>query len=476
MGGRLKRIDYTTKDYNSILQELITQLKSAYPEHGTDFEHEDSAGRMLLEAWVYVADLMLYYLDRQANESYLPTAKERQNIINLCKLIGYKVASATPAQAKVKFTLANGAHELPVYISKGTRLSTEEKIFFELANDVVIQPGMESATGTAVEGESYTEYLVSGQNEDNQSYYLSRTGVLSVESVYVDQVKWEQVDSLTQGGPMSKIYTLEVDGASRAKIVFGDGRNGMMPEEEVQIEIVYRVGGGIRGNVATNTIINMPSLAKDRNGNSIVVTVGNPEAASGGADPEGIEHVKLWAPRFYETQGRLVTEKDYETAANTFFKQNVGKLAKSKAVMHEQSGEANIVRIYALAYGEDGSVVTPAEAICEEFIRSIEEIKVFTDTVEIVSGSTREVDVKGTVKILGGFKKNEILEKIKNSLKKLLSPEERDMGQELRLSDLHRAVDETDGVDWVEFSNPTATVMTSAYELLVLGQFEFEFV
>lgn len=474
MGSQLKRIDYTVKDYDAMMEDLISQLKIAYPEHGSDFEYKDSSGRMLLEAWVYVVDLLLYYLDRQANETYLPTAKERQNIINLCKLIGYRVASATPAQVTVQFSLINGLHDFPVYIKKGTRLTTEEKVVFELNNDVVIMPGMTVATGSATEGESYVEYFISEKKDANSFYSLSRTGVLSIEDVYVDEIRWEKAESLTEGSAISKIFTVEIDAESRAKILFGDGRNGLLVPEDVPIEIHYRVGGGIRGNVAANTIVNMAGLVKDSQGKTVVVNVKNLEPASGGADPESIEHVKLWAPKFYETQGRLVTSKDYETAANTYFGQNVGKLAKSKAVMHERSGEANIVRIYALSYGEDGTVIAPSEVLRTAFVEDVESRKIFTDTVEVIPGSTREVDIKGTIKVQNGFKKEKVEIEVQEAIKNLLSPEQRNLGQELRLSDLHRTVDEVSGVDWVEFEIPSETIMASNFELLVIGLIEFQ--
>ena len=55
---------------------------------------------MLVEAFAYIADLLSFYLDRQPNETYLPTAAERQNLINLCKLIGYRPSADFAADSK----------------------------------------------------------------------------------------------------------------------------------------------------------------------------------------------------------------------------------------------------------------------------------------------------------------------------------------------------------------------------------------
>ena len=61
----LKRFKYTDKDHQAIVEDCITRIKEVYgSQYWNDFE-EDNAGRMLLEAFAYIADLLLFYLDRQ---------------------------------------------------------------------------------------------------------------------------------------------------------------------------------------------------------------------------------------------------------------------------------------------------------------------------------------------------------------------------------------------------------------------------
>ena len=471
MGGSLKRVGYGAKDYGAILDDLIAQLKIAYPEQGTDFENPDNSGRMLLEAWAYLTDLMLYYLDRQANESYLPTAQERQNVINLCKLIGYQVAPAAPAQAIVQFSLIE-PHESRVVIPAGTALTTPGKNHFELDQDVYISQGSLTGSGAATEGETFVEIISLSSGEAGQTYYLNRSGVISIQSLYVADARWSQSESLATGAAESQIYTVEVDAFARAKIIFGDGHNGAIPEEGNRIEVRYRVGGGRQGNVAAGTIISMPNVARDEKNNRILVNVTNLVAASGGSDAESVDHVRVWAPRFYETQGRLVTDRDYETAANTFFAENTGRLAKSKAIVRERSGEANIVRIYALAYGTDGSVISPSEALKEKFLERIEKTKMFTDTVEMENGRTVLIGIKATIKPYSGFIPAVVIKNCEDTLKNFLDPELRNMGQELRMSDLWRTLDSVDGVDWVEIIEPENTILAASDELIILGDVE----
>ena len=71
----------------------------------------------------------------------------------------------------------------------------------------------------------------------------------------------------------------------------------------------------------------------------------NEEAATGGEDEETIAHARKWAPVTYSQQNRLVTEEDYTAAANSFADKGLGRFAKAKAIIHERSGEANVIRI-----------------------------------------------------------------------------------------------------------------------------------
>ena len=126
----LKRFQYTTKDHEDIVEDCIARIKQFYGEnYWNDFE-EDNAGRMLIESFAYIADLLLFYLDRQANETYLATATERQNIINMCKLIAYIPKSAKPAQAIVTVSI-DKVNNTDVTLPAGTQITTQDNLVFE---------------------------------------------------------------------------------------------------------------------------------------------------------------------------------------------------------------------------------------------------------------------------------------------------------------------------------------------------------
>lgn len=472
MGG-LRRFQYVDKDHQSIVEDCIARIKETYGDKWNDFE-EDNSGRMLVEAFAYVADLLCFYLDRQANETYLPTATERQNLINMCKLIGYPVAGAQPAQADILLTLRQVLSKA-VRLAEGSRLETREGIVFETQAEAVIPAGEIMAVVPVLEGETFEEQVGVSDGATHQEFYLPRSGVIQLLALSVGAHEWDAVDSVADHLSNESVFMVDLDAWGRARITFGDGRNGRIPEKGEKIKARYRVGGGTRGNVAANTITTMRDIAVDDDGERISVEVTNPEAAGGGTEPESLERIKLWAPRFYETQNRCVTQTDYETLAMTFRDPDAGAIAKARAVVRERSGEANVIRYYVLAYSNDPKKVAPAsQALKDALLKHINLHKMFTDWIEIEDGIYREIPIKGRVRIVNGLEPETIQAAIRKALEELLSVETRALGEALQISDLYAAIDNTEGVIYADLTMPVETVTAEKHELLLLGKIDLE--
>ena len=60
-------IKYTSRDFNSIKQDLIEHAKRYYPNSYNDF-NDSSFGSMLFDSVAYVGDMLSFYLDFQTNE------------------------------------------------------------------------------------------------------------------------------------------------------------------------------------------------------------------------------------------------------------------------------------------------------------------------------------------------------------------------------------------------------------------------
>ena len=82
-------INYTSRDFSSIRDDLLELAERFYPDTFQDFS-EASFGAMMLDATAYVADQMALYIDFNINESFLDTAYQYGNVVRHGRTLGYK--------------------------------------------------------------------------------------------------------------------------------------------------------------------------------------------------------------------------------------------------------------------------------------------------------------------------------------------------------------------------------------------------
>lgn len=103
----------------------------------------------------------------------------------------------------------------------------------------------------------------------------------------------------------------EYDGNDGDTIRFGTGIFGEMPETDATFDVTYRINAGLAGNVAADTVTNIPETLR-----GVVLAATNPFAATGGADEEALDHVRSSAPfAFRDRQFRAVRAEDYTKTA-----------------------------------------------------------------------------------------------------------------------------------------------------------------
>lgn len=125
------------------------------------------------------------------------------------------------------------------------------------------------------------------------------------------QASWKPQRDLLDSEPDERHFVVETESDGTAWLRFGDDTHGSRPTSGMSFTAAYRVGGGVRGNVAAEAICQV-ALA-----DPAVQSVRNPVAARGGLAPERIEDVRRKAPFAFRTQARAVTPADYETLAAT---------------------------------------------------------------------------------------------------------------------------------------------------------------
>jgi hypothetical protein len=100
----------------------------------------------LLDAWALVSDVLTFYQERIANESYLRTAAELGSIIHLARLIGYELRPGVAASTYLAFTLESGPGSPDaVTLDKGLRVQSipgpgEKPQCFETIEQIEARP------------------------------------------------------------------------------------------------------------------------------------------------------------------------------------------------------------------------------------------------------------------------------------------------------------------------------------------------
>lgn len=142
MPDRKVLINYTNRDFDSIKADLEEHARRYYPDTFKDFS-ENSFGSYILDTVSYVGDMLSFYVDYQANESFLETAVEYDNVRKLARQYGYKFSGRPAAFGIVDFYVLVPAQSVglgpnPQYIpilKTGTEVKSDATTFI-LTEDV----------------------------------------------------------------------------------------------------------------------------------------------------------------------------------------------------------------------------------------------------------------------------------------------------------------------------------------------------
>ena len=136
-------IDYTSRDFNSIKTDLLTYVKRYYPETFKDYS-QASFGSMVLDTVAYVGDMLSFYVDYNANESFIGSALEYENIINIARQMGFKYEEIVQSHGLVELMVSipsktsENAPDLKYIpkLLKGSVFSTTGGVTFTLTEDI----------------------------------------------------------------------------------------------------------------------------------------------------------------------------------------------------------------------------------------------------------------------------------------------------------------------------------------------------
>jgi len=225
MAKKIKPINYTSRDFKSIKEDLVDYAKRYYPDSYKDF-NEASFGSLMLDTVSYVGDIMSFYLDYQTNESFLNRATEPANIINLARQLGYKFKNSFTSTGEVTLFalipnyMAHPGPDTAYYpiIRQGTTFTASGGGSFILAEDVRFDsPNTEIVVGRVDTDTGIPTYfavkntgkIISGQIIEERftidefirfkKIFLSNSDVVEILSITdIDGNEFYEVENLSQ--------------------------------------------------------------------------------------------------------------------------------------------------------------------------------------------------------------------------------------------------------------------------------------
>lgn len=450
------RIDYTNKDYDSLREALLALAREKLPAW-TDHSPND-LGVLLLELFAYMGDILLYYQDRIANESYLETAVERRSVIHLLRLIGYELRPPRPASADLtllfkdepdkpdkQITIAPGTQFRAAPTAGGASIyfqyQRQDALFLILKNLLLIKHTdgksyriFQSLPVIQVDTVEPKEILGSSDGSPGQRFALSRSPLIDGHlEVRVDDKQWQRRQSLLYSFSQDEHYVVRRDENQIAWIEFGDGKYGKIPPRgHNNIIASYLTGGGTKGNLSARTITTAVTPIEN------LKVVYNEKPATGGADAETSAEAVLRGPQLFRAGGRAVTAQDYEAYAKEL---GVGKVCA-------WSPSGNQIRLVVAPTG--GGL--PSDTLKEDLRTYFEDKRIMTCMVEIWDPKYVDVLIKGTLDVEPYFFIEQVRQRVKNAVQQLLAFENVDFGGYLYLSKVYEAIEAIEGVAGITIS------------------------
>ncbi len=170
----LSAIRYRVGDHGRFKESLLAGLsRAALPAlRGLTTRSDDDFSIALLDAFAAMADVLTFYQERIANESYLRTATERLSVGHIAGLVGYELRPGSAAGTSLAFTMQEGAGAVETLrLPVGTRVQStpgpEEKAqAFETVEEIEVRPAWNAiparATQEQILGTNTTEARLKG--------------------------------------------------------------------------------------------------------------------------------------------------------------------------------------------------------------------------------------------------------------------------------------------------------------------------
>ena len=457
--------NYTSRDYATIKSDLVARAAKSLPEW-TDRTPSDFL-MSLIEMWAYSADVLHYYIDRAAGESFLATATQRDSVLALANLYGYYPNWVTAATCSVTFQndpYSTGGSTVTIPAGTSVYATIKSKpYYFYTNNSISVAASAGTGTVTCTQGVQKVNQTVtlgtgSGVSDGTagQIFTLRDTNVapstISVnvyEGINSSPVTWRYDNNFSTSTSADSSYSIYVNADGYTQIIFGNGVNGRIPPSQAVITASYTVSDGSAGNVAANLITGITTPITN-------VIVKSSTAAYGGSEGESIDSIKANIPGVFRSQGRAVSLTDYEDIA----KQYQG-VARAKAVYAGSGATGGSVTVYVTTYQGDfttgasaSGVIAVDTSLRNSLASALQSVSMLGVALVSIPSTvyTDRVFLSMQVYVKSNYSQYATSTAVSTALDTLFSFDLTDFGKRLTIGEVYRTAMNVDGVDYVSIS------------------------
>lgn len=428
------------RSYNSIKTKLLNSLRSKVPEI-TDYT-EGNIFIILISMFAAIAEVIHYYIDNMARETFFPTARKYSSLYKHAKLVDYHIKCAVPASVDIIFSL-DGGPEADTLIPENTQFEATDGSVWITSRSVTWPKGVPSCSVPLIQKErSSTEislgYITSkdvsislGDIGDNK-YYAEGSMKLTIGGE-----AWTLVDTFAYSNATDKVYKIEPDSNQVPKIIFGNGIQGMIPDMNLEVKGTYWITLGQNGNIPADSFKTIPDSLDAIKGTNTVIY--QPYAATGGSNYESFAMLKDHIPLSLKTLGVAITKEDFEA------------VAKMVPGVNKAYCEYICGQVLNLIISPDEGIEA-SSTLMQQVMDTISKAKVITTSVSVQSTHKTLIYIDAAVYGRPSFSKNDIAQEVKDTLLENYNQNTSNIQQIIRLSDIYALIDNIDIVDYVDIN------------------------
>jgi hypothetical protein len=276
--------------------------------------------------------------------------------------------------------------------------------------------------------------------------------------VEIDGQTWTQVSYLAGQDGGAKVYQVKTFPTGQTAVQLGDDVIGKAAATGAQIQVTYRVGGGVAGNVAAGSVNNQ-ILGRLTSGATVAVQLVNLSPAQGGAAAETIDTARRQIPAHTQAGDRAVTLADYEALA-TAWRSATAQIAFARASVDVSSGYSckNVVNVTAWVQGNSGlePVRDPSRSSLQLYLQTK---ACGTDYVSIIDGQVEIFPLAVRIQSAAGYSADDVEASVLAAVETLIAGI--DPGAPVSYSALVSTVDAVLGVDNSQVAIPAGDSFTS---------------